>query len=620
MRSISRGLWAASLASFALADGVPDPPKPEPVHVVELSLPPVADNKEGACNKTINPNGTGCIRRDWVEFQAGDFTPDGKHVVANIEFVGAPSAPDPASIYTGEQVILVKADGTKFSNGDHWKCLSCGVPAENAVDLDPQRDYPHVYRSGEKVLWGHNVLTCGGALLQSDDCTPENTYIYPIRWEVEEGDPSRGGAPRELRLHPDDEHMGWSSFTDQGGQNCFFGRLEFNENPVSGEPLAPRYDLVDVNILLDPNNASSIEVDGSTLTLNPEAIQVGELRGFTGTGDEITYIGPSRESNNIDVFSVHVITGEVRRLTSHPEYTDPIAFSADDEWFMVLDTRGTDRQMWMSGMRGIPPLIDIIAVTVASSTRNNGPRRFFQPILVDGYGDRGDYYGQQINTEGDGSNGSINDPNWNVRADPAFSLDGTKITYWQALVVSPSCGGDNPLPCPESTAQGGREYRLMLADLTSREPKEPPPVFDVPDNLPWAKPFPPGSSAPPPPSYSPGSYTLEGQVSGVAEVDFIGETRISTIAVTYSAYSDDGDHIINGWENVTVTIPADDPWENNIEWYSDIVQTGKVDATKKTSPGGFHLAINAVTNIFNANGTLITVIDGEEYTQPANGT
>ena len=73
-------------------------------------------------------------------------------------------------------------------------------------------------------------------------------------------------------------------------------------------------------------------------------------------------------------------------------------------------------------------------------------------------------------------------------------------------------------------------------------------------------------------------------------------------------------------ENVTVTIPAQDPWQNEIEWYSDIVQTGEVDATKKTTPGGFFLSINAMTNIFNATGNLTTVIDGKKYTQPANGT
>ena len=77
---------------------------------------------------------------------------------------------------------------------------------------------------------------------------------------------------------------------------------------------------------------------------------------------------------------------------------------------------------------------------------------------------------------------------------------------------------------------------------------------------------------------------------------------------------------IDNMGSLTVTIPAQDPWQNEIEWYSDIVQTGEVDATKKTTPGGFFLSINAMTNIFNATGNLTTVIDGKKYTQPANGT
>ncbi|KAF4972955.1 hypothetical protein FSARC_612 [Fusarium sarcochroum] len=618
MRSVSYALVAVNLCHTLLA--IPSPPSPEPIRVFELPLPPVAEDTEGACTEKINPHGTGCIKREWSEFQSGDFTPDGHHVIANVDFVGAPTAPASASIYSGEQLILIKADGTNFTNGDPWKCLSCGVPAKNAVELDPQRDYPHVYRSGEKALWGHNVLECGGELLQSDKCTPNKTHIYPLHWNTAKDGSGKGGAPRELRLHPNDEHMGWSSFTDSGGQNCFFGRLEFNKSPTAGEPLAPRYDLVDVNILLDPNNATLVEINGSNLTLNYEAIGVGELRGFTGTGDEIIYIGPSHESSNIDLFAVHVITGKVRRITSHPEYADPIAFSADDEWFVVMDTRGTDRQMWMSAMRQIPPLIDLVAVTVASSTRNNGPRRFFQPILVDGYGDRDNYYGQHVNGAGDESNGSVNDPNWNGRADPAFSHDGTRITYWQDIVVSPQCGGANPLKCPVSTAQGGREYRIMVAELTSRKPKNPPPVFDIPDFLPWAVPFPPGALLPSEDSLQAGNYTLRGQSSGYAHVRLIGEPRISTVAVDYNNYSDDGEHILNGYENVTVTVAPDNPWENDIDWYSDIVQTGKVKATKKTSKDGFHLVIDAVLNNFNATGSLTTVVDGKEYVQPANGT
>lgn len=616
----------AAAAVVSLANKIPIPPLPEPVDIFELSLPPVApSDAEGACSAAVNPRRTGCISKIVeYEFQAGDFTPDGNHVVATIKYTGAPAVPNPASIYAGEQLVLVKADGTKFPNGDSWKCLSCGVPAANAVSLDQEKDYPHVYRSGKKVLWGHNVLDCEGELVTSNACTPDKTHIYPLHWPTSADGSGSGGAPRELRLHPDDVHMGFSSFTLTGGQFTYFGRLQFNAAPTTGIPLAARYDLVDVSVLDKLGSTQAIESDGNQLTLHPESISVGELRGFSGSGDEIIYIGAPTEANNIDLYAVHIATGVVRRLTSHPEYADPIVFSPDNQWFVVMDTRGTDRQMWMSGMRGIPPLIDLVSVTAASSTRNNGPRRFFQPILVDRYGDRGNYFGQQINAAGNGGNGAINDPNWNGRADPAFSPDSTKITYWQALVTSPSCGGSNPLACPISTAQGGRNYRLMVAKLTSRKPTRPAKVFVIPDKISWATSFPPGSTPPGNPPLNAGNYTLKGKVSGEARVRFIptapGQTRFNTVAVNYTNYSDDGKLILNGFEQVRSTPTPSQPWLSILDWDSDIVQTGAVKGTKRTSPGGFHLEIDAVHNIFQATGSLTTTLDGKTYTQPQNGT
>jgi hypothetical protein len=42
-------------------------------------------------------------------FQSGNFLPDGNHVVAILNFTGAPASPDPGRIYTGLQVILVRS-------------------------------------------------------------------------------------------------------------------------------------------------------------------------------------------------------------------------------------------------------------------------------------------------------------------------------------------------------------------------------------------------------------------------------------------------------------------------------------------------------------------------------
>ncbi|CAI7974116.1 hypothetical protein FRAHR75_1260006 [Frankia sp. Hr75.2] len=285
-----------------------------------------------------------------------------------------------------------------------------------------------------------------------------------------------------------------------------------------------------------------------------------------------------------------------------------------------MDTRGSDRQMFLAGMRGIPPITDLITTSATSSTRNNGPRRFFQPILIDRYGDRGDYAGQQINAEGDGSPGSVNDPNWNGMADPKWSPDGTAIAYWQALAVSPACGGTNPLPCETSTEPGGRTSRLMIAHLTNRKPSPAPKVAPISDEVPWGVAYEPGSPIPTRPHPPAGTYTLRGANHGTAKIEITetpDKTAIDTVSVAYTDYSDDDTTTLNGTEKVTATIPA--LTTSKVDWFSDLTQTGTTKATKKTSPDGFHLTIDVLTNIFGATGTLTTTIDGKTYRQPANG-
>ena len=618
-------LIASTAWSQALSADVPPPPDPEPIEVYTLPLPPVAPSSAGgSCTTEVNPLGNGCVLKTGGLIQTGSFLPDNNHVLAVVNFTGAPAAPDAASVYSGPQTIIIKSDGDTFSGGSPWKCITCGMPEGNAQGRAEALDYPQAFRDGKRILVGTNIIDCGEFDLASDECVPGQTYMYPLRFNTAVDGSGEGGEMRELRLHPDDEHIGFSIFVMGVSlmQYAYVGRLAFNPSPENGLPLVPRYDVVNVTVLFseDPKTQPLL-IDVDQIRINPDEISVGELRGFSGDGKEVTYVGYPRESSNIDVFAVELATGAVRRLTSHPEYCDPLDISADNKWIIAMDTRGTDRQMFMAGMRNIPPLTDQVSVTAASSTRNNGQRRFFQPFLIDGYGDRGDYYGQQVNGDGDGSPGSVNDPEWNGRADPKFSLDVTRAAYWQALTIAPACGGNNPLPCPESTEPGGRTERAMVAHFTSRKPYTPGPVEPMTEAIPWATPYKPGWE-PPPRQFPPeGVYTLLGSASGSAEVVFTENqagTALQSVAVTYSDYSDDNVTFLNGFENVTsenstVTL-------NIVHWYSDLVQTGGTNATKFTSPDGFHLEIDVLINNLNANGTLSTEIDGKLYTQPANGT
>ncbi|HET8709886.1 MAG TPA: hypothetical protein VFM32_00815, partial [Spongiibacteraceae bacterium] len=442
-----------------------------------LPLPPTAPSAAvGSCTADINPHLTGCMSAADEAIQSGSFLPDGKHVVVLVNFAGAPASPDPASIYSGNQLILVKTDGTTFSNGDAWKCVTCGMPAANAQGINATRDYPQTFSDGMRLLAGSNIFDCSPYKLADDSCTPAQMHAFPIRWNVTADGSGAGGSIRELRIHPDNQHLGFNATAVIGGkfeQYGYLARLEFNAAPTTGTPLVPRYDLTNVTRLfqagLDKRVLTLDKKNPGRLRINTQGIEVGEFRGFTKDGREAMYVGYPFESSNIDVFAANLITGKVRRLTSNPEYVDPVDSSPDDKWIVAMDTRGSDRQMFLAAMRGIPPVTDLVTTSAVSSTRNNGQRRFFQPILIDRWGDRGNYQGQQLNA-GDGAPGSISDPNWNGRADPRWSPDGTSVVYWQGLVTSPACGGINPLPCPVSTEPGGRRSRLMIARLTSRRP------------------------------------------------------------------------------------------------------------------------------------------------------
>jgi hypothetical protein len=87
----------------------------------------------------------------------------------------------------------------------------------------------------------------------------------------------------------------------------------------------------------------------------------------------------------------------VRRLTSHPEYVDPIDFSPDG---VVRDRRHSrHRPADVAGMRDIPTIVDLVTSSTVASTRINGARRFFNMVVLDWHGDRGDYFGQNITGE-----------------------------------------------------------------------------------------------------------------------------------------------------------------------------------------------------------------------------
>ena len=237
--------------------------------------------------------------------------------------------------------------------------------------------------------------------------------------------------------------------------------------------------------------------------------------------------------------------------------------------------------------------------------------------------DAGDYQGQQINGGFNDGPGGISDPNWNGRADPAWSPDGTSIVYWQSLVTAPECGGSNPLPCPESTEPCVLHLRLMLAHLYDREPRPIGGLAPVPTIGSWAQRYEDFRASPVRPTLPSGTYTLRGKVGGTATVTVLNPTgkRVKEVAAVYDNYADDC-RVFNGNEKAVEEAEIS-PFHYEDTWYSDIAMSGCETGTKITTDSngtrGGGTTMSAIGDVFHATGSLTTTIDGEEFPQPVHG-
>ncbi|MGW1561162.1 hypothetical protein ACWCQ1_32200 [Streptomyces sp. NPDC002144] len=604
-------LLAATLSSTQVqaADASPATGRPQ-VAIKELPVPPTVP-ADGVCTHP-----TGCVSADWGGIGTPGPARDPKYVFLGITYAGAPQS-GPASVYTGNQVLVVHTDGGTFPNGEAWKCITCGVSYGPDIDTS-QLTYPPANELPDhrRVLVSNGILECGpeGAAYAVTDprCTPANTRITPIYWNgkpLYARDASGINNGREWRLSPDGVHLVWDVLDFRAlTEIAYVGRLAYDRHDR-------RYELTKVSVLANPSPAYqplTVE-DGNRLRLN-QAGMIGEPRGFTSDGRAVLGI-QSLRSDSMDAWATDLATGQSRPLTRQAQYTDPMAMSPDGRWLLAEEVRGSGRLDFIAGMPGVPPLTaQLSTAPYVSGIRNNGNRRYFSPWLVDPK--TGD--GFQINA------GS--DPNWNAAADPAWLADSTAVVYTENL----ACGA-NPTPhrCADSTEPGGRNSRLMIARFPGLKPSTPVSPAPVSDDT-WGVAYTPGQN---PPKTSPvptGTYTLRGQDRGSATVritnDSAGDQTLS-IAVAYDNYSDDGTNVINGTEKVervSNTALGCTPGTASalacVTWTEDLTLTGRHTGTKRTGPGGFTLGPSVMlSNDFQAVGTLTTTLDGTTYSQPANG-
>ena len=96
-------------------------------------------------------------------------------------------------------------------------------------------------------------------------------------------------------------------------------------------------------------------------------------------------------------------------------------------------------------------------------------------------------------------------------------------------------------------------------------------------------------------------------------VDSPDQSGIAAINVTYTNYSDDGLHIINGPENVV----AGGGDAGTVTFNENLSVSGSDSGSKTTTPGGFTLTpATSIENRFAAVGLMTTALDGVSYSPP----
>jgi hypothetical protein len=437
-----------------------------------------------------------------TEIQLPWWTADGSRIVFSAR----------STDFEGMQIASVAPDGSDF------QCLTCAIapgvpPLMKPIAFDDGRRV--LIRVGNQTPFTngtHAVLECSPSVVQCDD--PE---LVPI--DVPE-DPLIIQPQREFRVAP-------------GGNRVGLTQMRANRR---GDPTY-------VSIVAGLRRA------GDRYVLDePRAVSDrGELKQFSPDGRTV-YVsefveGP--EAGNGDVVAIDLTTGDGTRLTTFPDYDEPVEPSPVSEWFTVGSARGAAIFQPLAQVRR-PNVIGAALSPLALYLFNTYRDELLEPWLITAQGEANGEMGVLLNP------GSI-EAGWEGRMIPNWSPDGTQVVFWEAASES----------TPGSADAGSR---LVVVTVDGLYPSGERPLPTTPD-LGWA---------PLLAGYAPGGpYIPEsrnGNSSGRMEVTVTSDVAL-TIEVAYNGFSDDGKWILDGTERI---VNAGGP-TGSVEYEANVEVTGSHD-------------------------------------------
>lgn len=444
------------------------------------------------------------------------WTQDGRHLIFS----------------SGGQLHLVNEDGTGL------RCISCGLSNDPRIVPAAQEAFKDVFPDGRRVMWGDFerafVLECAPSVLQCDSKT-----LLPVDVSGERGT----GIPGLLdplilgsgvwHLSPDGEHIGWTA-----------SRLDTRPMLVARlERRTDRYVATNIKTVNPPGPRNGLDSNPVGWT-NGGALY--ELKGFTDGGAAVTYV-TSQFEGNPDLYKTNLATGQVTRLTGHPDWDEDGGDSPDGELMLLHSDRGMHR-VDAAGLLPRRSFVDYpISVNAAIYYvgHDEGFQCDLQPWLLPASGDgAGRLLGQPLAPyEG----GDLHPQN-NVPGRGAWNPTSTKVALTE-MSYTTNLGSN----------------RLLVAALKRRATTPLPVVSSAVGS--WAR--------------APGDYkgtidsnallvTVNGLHSGRAFLTHFGTIAAGNWSVTYDRYSDDGLSFVSGTESIVSPLLAQTPATNR----ADLVITG----------------------------------------------
>jgi hypothetical protein len=497
---------AAALCGDALPGGLAEPAlsqcfEPPPLEPVVYGDIPVPDGVIPG----LGANGLG--------FGSSDLADD-DHLVFPFSLQGVP----------GSDLARMRLDGSDF------RCLTCGIAGlpNNARPVDLFGDGRRVlFSGGNATVPRWNIVECTPDLL---DC--QSGAVLPVALPPVPDPTNPTLQYRVPHVTADGSHLVWTEVRLRGPGNFLSAAGALVREPT-------RYVVQDARVVAPVLSSLDLGDDAEKwqrFTANHEAKEA-ELRG----GRDLVIAG-TPQAGHYDDFALDLATGDVRRLTRHPDHDEGMAVSPDEEWVVLASARGNNRVEFL-GLLPRPPYIDGIAFSIhfvgiagapgdGLSPGCNPDERdcYIEPWLLDRWGERGDYRGQELAVPGaDG---------FEPRPGVAWSRDGTRVFFNEARWKRLTPPGEDP------------EARLRVAHLTNRAPVDPvdrvqPVAFPEPT---WAVRYedwiiPDTLGASVIPGKAAGTATLTNALPNVAS----GE-----VMVEYAGYSDDGMSFLDGFERLSI--------------------------------------------------------------------